>query len=201
MKKYFPVTFRNHIDDSYTKCHFIGVNFKNWSALFNFLCCTFEYCTFEESRYMSFLGCIFRNCTFENTFNAHVKDCVFLGNKPYIPYVCPAKGAFIGWKVSRNGQLIKLLIPADAKRVSPYGERQCRCDKAIVLDIQNIDGTPVKEAVVSSWWDADFHYKVNERIYPDHFDDDRNELCTYGIHFFMERREAINYYKKRSQKL
>lgn len=198
MKKYFPITFRNQINDSYTKCHFIGVNFKNWYVPFNFSYCTFEYCTFEESQFMSFFACIFRNCTFEDTFNAHITDCVFVGNKPYIPYVCPAEGAFIGWKVGRGEQLIKLLIPADARRVSPYGERKCRCDKAFVLDIQNIDGTPAKEAVVSSWWDADFHYKVNEWIYPEDFDDDRNELCTSGIHFFMERREAINYYKKRS---
>lgn len=195
-KKFFPITFRNQINDSYTKCHFIGVNFKNWYVPFNFSYCTFEYCTFEESQFMSFFACIFRNCTFQDTFGAHVVDCDFLGNQPYIPYVCPTEGAFIGWKVGCNGQLIKLLIPADARRVSPYGERKCRCDKAFVLEIQNMDGTPAEGGTACSLWSPDFYYKVNEWVYPDQFDNDRSCACSHGIHFFMERQEAVNYYKE-----
>jgi len=196
-KKYFPGTYP-YIVDSYTHCHFIGVNFKKWYLPFTFLSCRFEYCTFDESGSspIFFMNCIFINCTFKGTFGAHVVDCDFLGNQPYIPYVCPVEGAFIGWKVDCNGQLIKLLIPADAKRVSPYGERKCRCDKAFVLEIQNMDGTPAENEVTCSRWSPDFYYKINEWVYPDQFDDDRSYACSHGIHFFMERQEAINYYKE-----
>lgn len=194
-KKYFPGTYP-YIVDSYTHCHFIGVNFRKWYLPFTFLSCRFEYCTFDESFPIFFMSCIFINCTFKNTFNAHVVDCDFLGSQPYIPYVCPVEGAFIGWKVDCNGRLIKLLIPADARRVSPYGERKCRCDKAFVLEIQNVDGTPAEGEAACSRWSPDFYYKVNEWVYPDQFDDDRNYACSHGIHFFMERQEAVNYYKE-----
>lgn len=194
-KKYFPGTYY-YIPDTYTHCHFIGVNFKKWYLPFTFSSCVFEYCTFDESFPIFFMNCIFINCTFKGTFGAHIIDCDFLGNQPYIPYVCPVEGAFIGWKVDCNGQLIKLLIPADVKRVSPYGERKCRCDKAFVLEIQNMDGTPAESGTALSWWSPDFYYKVNEWVYPDQFDDDRSCACSHGIHFFMERQEAINYYKE-----
>lgn len=194
-KKYFPGTYY-YIPDTYTHCHFIGVHFKKWYLPFTFSSCVFEYCTFDESFPIFFMNCIFINCTFKNTFNAHIIDCDFLGNQPYIPYACPVEGAFIGWKVGCNGQLIKLLIPADARRVSPYGERKCRCDKAFVLEIQNVDGTPAEDDVTCSWWSPYFHYNVNEWVYPDQFDDDRRYACSHGIHFFMERQEAVNYYKK-----
>lgn len=194
-KKYFPGTYP-YIPDTYTHCHFIGVNFKKWYLPFTFSSCVFEYCTFDESFPIFFMSCIFINCTFKNTFNAHVIGCDFLGSQPYIPYVCPAEGAFIGWKIDCNGRLIKLLIPADARRVSPYGERKCRCDKAFILEIQNMDGTPAEGEAACSWWSPDFYYKVNEWVYPDQFDDDRNYACSHGIHFFMERQEAVNYYKE-----
>lgn len=57
---------------------------------------------------------------------------------------CP-DGAFIGYKKA-DGKIVKLLIPADAKRSSGT-TLKCRCSKAKVLEIQEIDGSPseVKE--------------------------------------------------------
>ena len=48
----------------------------------------------------------------------------------YIPLECPSDGAFVGWK-KVNNILIKLEIPADAKRSSAT-TKKCRCDKARV---------------------------------------------------------------------
>ena len=60
-------------------------------------------------------------------------------NIPYIPLSCPSEGAFIGWKKVNNEYLVKLQIPDDARRCSAT-TRNCRCDKAMVLDITSLDG-------------------------------------------------------------
>ena len=64
-------------------------------------------------------------------------------NVPYIPMVCPEKGDFIGWKKAesnKNKVIVKLHIPFDAKRSSAT-TRKCRCSKAEVIAIYNLDGT------------------------------------------------------------
>lgn len=69
-------------------------------------------------------------------------------NVPFIPYACPDFGAFIGYKKAQ-GLIVELEILSDAKRVSATG-RKCRCDKAKVLSIQKIDGTPSMLTSVAS---------------------------------------------------
>jgi len=112
-------------------------------------------------------------------------------NIPYIPMACPSDGAFIGWKKVDN-HLIKLLIPKDAKRSSATTNK-CRCDKAKVLSITDLDGAnPIKEIENTS---QQHHvvYKVGEMVYPDFFDEDRWNECSHGIHFFINKIEAIDY--------
>ena len=36
-------------------------------------------------------------------------------------------------------------------------------------------------------------YKVGEMVYPDSFDEDRWNECSHGIHFFINKQDAINY--------
>ena len=60
-------------------------------------------------------------------------------NLPFVPMSCPDTGSFVGWKKA-GGKIIKLEIPADAKRCSAISKK-CRCDKAKVLEIQNLDGS------------------------------------------------------------
>ena len=103
---------------------------------------------------------------------------------------CPEKGSFIGYKKA-NGCIIELLILEDAKRTSA-STMKCRCDKAKVLDIVDI-GTGDKINVVKSDYDSNFIYKVGEIVSVDNFDDDRWNECAPGIHFFMNRKNAINY--------
>lgn len=113
---------------------------------------------------------------------------------------CPKEGSFIGWKkcFDRNNKtfcVVKLEIPADARRCSGTTNK-CRCSKAKVLEIQNIDGTIADTTVVcSSFYSSNIvHYKINEIIYPNWFDDYFWNECSNGIHFFMDRDEAINYF-------
>lgn len=116
-------------------------------------------------------------------------------NLPYIPMACPEEGAFIGWKQAKvEGRyvIVKLEIPASAKRSSAT-LRKCRCDKAKVREIYNFDGVVAKERKCYSSYDNSFIYKVGKTVKVDDFDEDRWNECSRGIHFFMNRQEAIDY--------
>ena len=112
-------------------------------------------------------------------------------NVPYIPYACPDFGMFIGFKKA-FGYIVVLEIPEDANRLSATG-RKCRCNKAKVLEIQNIDGTKANVTKVASGYDSNFVYEVGKTVSVDNFCDDRWQECSPGIHFFINRQEAVNY--------
>lgn len=111
---------------------------------------------------------------------------------PYIPLACPSDGAFVGWKKVHD-KLIKLQIPEDARRCSATTNK-CRADKALVLAIYESDGVTesVEKEIVNNNY-TQCVYKVGEMVYPDRFDDNRWNECSHGIHFFINKQEAINY--------
>lgn len=109
----------------------------------------------------------------------------------FIPMACPSVGAFIAWKKCRDDLIVKLLIPEDARRLSAAG-RKCRCDKAEVLEIQNLDGTNAGTTAYSTH-NSNFVYVVGQTVTPDSFCDDRWQECSNGIHFFITREEAVCY--------
>ena len=137
----------------------------------------------------------------------------------FIPMACPDSGSFIGWKKAKllflneslNDSvefkipgtfaslpfncLVKLKIPEDAKRLSAGNDRKCRCNKAIVLDIQRMDGTSYPaDTIAMSYFDQSFIYKVGETVTPvKPFDDNRWNDCSSGIHFYINRQDAVDY--------
>ena len=123
---------------------------------------------------------------------ANLADANLMGvtNFPDIPMVCPTEGSFIGWKHAGN-YIVKLEIPADAKRSSGTGI-ECRCNKAKVLAIENIDGTPAGVSEVCSDYDENFIYRVGETVTVDDFDDNRFNECAPGIHFYIDRKYAFH---------
>ncbi len=106
-------------------------------------------------------------------------------------FACPSEGEFIGWKKA-SGYIVKLLIPDDARRSSSTSAK-CRCDKAFVVEIQNIDGTVADVDVVSSDYDDKFLYAKGAQVEVADFDDSRWNECASGIHFFVDRRAAVEY--------
>ena len=112
-------------------------------------------------------------------------------NIPFIPYTCPDTGSFIGYKKS-NGYIVVLEILSDARRCSAT-DRKCRCDKAKVLEIQNLDGSKANVNTVASGYDSSFIYTVGEIVEEPNFDEDRWNECSAGIHFFTNRQEAVVY--------
>ena len=104
---------------------------------------------------------------------------------------CPTEGSFIGWKKA-SGHIVKLRIPEDARRSSATGHK-CRCDKAYVMEIQNMDGTRATEDTVRSDNDKNFVYTVGATVEVPDFNDNRWSECAPGIHFFIDRRAAVEY--------
>lgn len=124
---------------------------------------------------------------------------------PFIPLTCPDTGAFIGFKKADlrtlvNGSvdivpvIVELEILADARRSSSTG-RKCRCDKAKVLSITTLDGAVVsaEAGTVRSSYDSDFVYEVGRIVTAPNYCEDRWEECAPGIHFFINRQEAVEY--------
>ena len=112
-------------------------------------------------------------------------------NLPFIPYVCPDTGSFIGYKKASN-MIIKLEITEDAKRVSATS-RKCRCNKAKVLGIYDYECNLLEDKEVVSDRDKDFIYRVGEIVEVENFDEDRWNECSTGIHFFINFQEAVKY--------
>ena len=137
------------------------------------------------------------------------------------PLKCPEEGSFIGWKqimikkieIFDEGMgkhetiipapaLCKLKIPSDALRSSGT-DVKCRCDKAKVLEITELidngknymrEKTNIKYKKGYSINDGSFEYKVGKTVKcRKKFDNDRFHECSSGIHFFMSKRDAMDY--------
>ena len=112
-------------------------------------------------------------------------------NIPFIPLVCPERGSFTAFKKC-GSYIIELLIPQDAKRCSAT-TRKCRASYAKVVAITNMDGSQAEVDHVTNHAYEPIEYKIGEYVHPDSFDDDRWNECSHGIHFFINRQEAVEY--------
>ena len=153
-----------------------------------------------DLRYSAFHYCDFADADLSDAALAHASFSK-ARNLPYIPLVCPDTGEFIGWKQCwyMNGPelchaIVKLLIPEDALRSSGT-TRKCRASKAIVLDIQDEEGHSLPESInAHSIFNSYFLYKVGQTVEPQlPFETDRWLSCASGIHFFINRQEAVDY--------
>ena len=95
------------------------------------------------------------------------------------------EGDLIGWKKCAQGVIVKLRIPEAAKRSHAFG-RKCRAEYADVIGVIGAD-------VGISQHDGRTEYRVGQRVTPDRFDENWQEECSSGIHFFITRLEAEAY--------
>ena len=143
-------------------------------------------------------------------YNCSVTDvdsdsCTYVGSEIdgtdiNVPSHVPDTGSFVGLKKARTYTgfseldkyyIVKLIIPENAKR-SNAGRDKCRANIAYVDDIQDMEGNSV-DIVVYSMWDDKFAYKRGETVEVKYFYDDRLMECASGIHFFLNRNDAVNY--------
>ena len=131
------------------------------------------------------------NLSGADLYRANLSDAII-----DFPLACPETGAFEAWKkvVDKNETefLVKLLVPADAKRSSATTEK-CRCEFADVLEITNIETNQAVQLVKNMRYFPTITYRVGERVYPDSFDDNRWNECSHGIYFFVDKESAIHY--------
>ena len=105
---------------------------------------------------------------------------------------CP-DGEFIAWKKLAQGKIAKLKIPTHAKRSSAT-TLKCRSSEAIVLAIyEKLNNEWVNTDSGYSVYKTSFKYEVGETVKVEHFDEDRWNECSSGIHFFISREMAEQY--------
>ena len=91
-------------------------------------------------------------------------------------------GDLIGWKKCRYGVIVKIRIPAEAKRSHAFG-RKCRAEWIGVLEV-------IGGEVATSLHDGKTEYRVGETVCPDSWSDNWRDECAGGIHFYITREEA-----------
>ena len=128
-----------------------------------------------------------------NLKNANISYAkINVNTKIDYPIACPETGSFIGYKKAGYEYIVKLQICEDAKRSSAT-TKKCRCSKALVLSIENMDGSDSGLQEIESDFDSRFVYRVGEIAEVSDFDDNRWSECSPGIHFFMDRQDAVEY--------
>lgn len=185
----------------------------------NFVCCQFDcgwfdfvnlnsvkfmYTNFEYFRLynLTFQSCSFSHCKcdIDCQENCDFSRAVFVETNLNVQSHVPDTGSFIGWKkavINHDSYeddeyyIVKLRIPEDARR-SNAGNTKCRADKAYVEDIQDLDGNSV-DKVVESIWDSKFKYQKWQIVTEPNFCENRFEECARGIHFFLNREDAVNF--------
>ena len=137
------------------------------------------------------------NLSDANLSNANLRDAknidkiAWNARTAFYPLQCPETGSFIGYKKTAD-KIVMLEICADAKRSSATS-RKCRCSKAKVLSITNLDGSESGLTEVRSYYSKEFVYCVGETVEVPDFDENRWNECAPGIHFFVTREEAVKY--------
>src|SRR5579859_2719398 len=96
--------------------------------------------------------------------------------------ILPSEGEIIGWKKCMRGVLVKLRVPADAKRSHAFG-RKCRAEFVDVIEV--IGAT---EGI--SQHDHKTKYVAGQRVSCGTWCEDWQQECAGGIHFFITREEA-----------
>lgn len=116
-----------------------------------------------------------------NLRGADLQGADLQGAKGLAQQVIVPKGEIIGYKKLFGGVIATLRIPADAARVNAYGSRKCRAEFAYVVAGSGqavYNGMPYQPG----------------RVVPDSYDPDPRVECSHGIHFFITREEAQDYY-------
>lgn len=140
---------------------------------------------------LSFTNCDGTDFTGSILLDANLEGLIHTESTIHFRNHCPQEGYIFGYKKCFNDRMVKLLIPADARRCSST-TNACRCDKAKVVEITNLDKTiSYKEA--TSFVDGNFIYKLGEMMYADSYNENRWLDSSHGIHFWMTFEEALGY--------
>ena len=143
---------------------------------------------YADLRYANLQGANlqYANLQYANLRNADLQDAKNIPEHVEKQLNNLPKGKLIGYKKCRNDVIVTLEIPAKAKR-SKSTKNKCRAEYAKVVAIS--DGA----TEATSTYVDDFKYVVGKTVKPDSWDNNWNNECSNGIHFFLTMEEAQSY--------
>ena len=101
----------------------------------------------------------------------------------------PKRNEVIGWKKLAGNRIAKVKIPKGVSRIMSCS-RKCRAAYVEVIQIYDPDGNISKCKRCSGWWDNTTKYEVGKIVKCQPFFDRSKKVCSFGIHFFLTRKEA-----------
>jgi hypothetical protein len=152
-----------------------------------------------ERAYLSRANLIESNLVESNLERAILKEANLYGanlDQAKLPdYQIPQNEVLTVYKKVCEDIVLKLEIPADAKRTASLVGNKCRCDKAKVIGWMHIkyEDFRVEPNTFYSIYDVKFQYKMGEYVVEPKYNNDPRVECTEGIHFFMDLEAAKDY--------
>lgn len=138
--------------------------------------------------------------------NEDMINCNFKGAKLPNFQVPQNKEITVYKKAKHEGSqyLVTMIIPKEARRTGClFPNKKCRAEFAIITKIERIiwdydRGKPVavesnQKIVYSGWLGYRFPYELGKKVFPDGYNGDIGVECTNGIHFFMKKKDALEY--------
>lgn len=188
------------IQSNFTRCRFVDCNSSNLIIVYN----TFYHSNIESpikkskikynNLYTSSLrldceGTLFHKNEYYNSSISYIDLPVhdsFYKDLNQVP-----EGDIIVWKKLYCGYLAKLLIPADVERVTNISNK-CRAKMAKVLEILTPTGENAQQ--MCSYHNTCFLYEVGKDVVAENWDNNPLNTCAGGIHFFMTKKQAEDYF-------
>lgn len=183
IKEYANLRSANLKNANLENINLYGVNFEYANLRnANLSKCNLEFANFNDA---DLEGANLRSANLKNAnfINANLRNVNFRYAKLPHYQIVPEEGSFIGYK-KVGGDVIKILIPEDAKRTSTLVGRMCRASHIKVIAGSGIFCAYGKQPV---------KYEEGEIVYADEYDGDIKTQYASGIHFFMTKREAKEY--------
>lgn len=111
-----------------------------------------------------------------------------------VVYGAQLDGVLILWKMVQDGAIVRLLVPAEARRIpagmgTDYNWDQIKVEYAKVLNVYNSKGREIRQA--ASMEDPTFIYRVGEMAYPKNgYTHDAREYPSPGIYAYYTQEQA-----------
>lgn len=194
------LSYSNLLDDDLTYCNLYSAELK-YSNLINIdLSHTNLLYTNLYNTNLTNVNLSYADLYEANLINSGLENIKTNNYTEYFNSKCPKSGSFIGWKKCKYNKqfyIVKLEIPEDALRSSSTSEK-CRCNKAKVLEIQNIDESiPCNLTKVESIFDDKTTYELGKTLEINDFNKNEWYDSAEGINFYMTRKQAVDYYSNK----
>ena len=116
--------------------------------------------------------------------------------KEYLLSILPDNGEFLFWKKvvhieSKKDRILLLKCLASSQRLNAYSSRKIRVEKAIPVEVYDLDKNKIDEdGFLSKTHGTKIKYNLGKKIEIDDFCQNKTNECAPGIHGFITFEEA-----------